>query len=435
VPATPPDQRSADAARRAVEAVWRIESGRLIAGLARVTRDIGLAEELGQDALVAALEEWPHTGIPPNPAGWLMTTAKNRAIDAHRRREMHRRKLEVLGRDVREGHDPISAEVNDALDDHIGDDLLRLIVTTAHPVLSIESRVALTLRCLGGLSTPEIARAFLIPEATAAQRIVRGKRTLAASGVAFELPGPEEMADRLASVLEVIYLIFNEGYSATTGEDWMRPALVQEALRLGRILAGLAHDEPEVHGLVALMEIQASRLRARIGVGGEPVLLPDQDRRLWDRLLIRRGLQALERAESLPAPIGPYTLQAAIAACHARAATVEDTDWSRIAALYEVLGHLWPSPVVELNRAVAVGRATGPAEGLAIVDALVRAGALPGYPQLPAVRGDLLAQLGRSQEARAEFERAAELTRNGQERTLFLARAASIGTGSILRPG
>jgi len=435
VPATPPDQRSADAARRAVEAVWRIESGRLIAGLARVTRDIGLAEELGQDALVAALEEWPHTGIPPNPAGWLMTTAKNRAIDAHRRREMHRRKLEVLGRDVREGHDPISAEVNDALDDHIGDDLLRLIVTAAHPVLSIESRVALTLRCLGGLSTPEIARAFLIPEATAAQRIVRGKRTLAASGVAFELPGPEEMADRLASVLEVIYLIFNEGYSATTGEDWMRPALVQEALRLGRILAGLAHDEPEVHGLVALMEIQASRLRARIGVGGEPVLLPDQDRRLWDRLLIRRGLQALERAESLPAPIGPYTLQAAIAACHARAATVQDTDWSRIAALYEVLGHLWPSRVVELNHAVAVGRATGPAEGLAIVDALVRAGALPGYPQLPAVRGDLLAQLGRSQEARAEFERAAELTRNGQERTLFLARAASIGTGSILRPG
>ena len=435
MPATPPDQRSADAARRAVEAVWRIESGRLIAGLARVTRDIGLAEELGQDALVAALEEWPHTGIPPNPAGWLMTTAKNRAIDAHRRREMHRRKLEVLGRDVREGHDPISAEVNDALDDHIGDDLLRLIVTAAHPVLSIESRVALTLRCLGGLSTPEIARAFLIPEATAAQRIVRGKRTLAASGVAFELPGPEEMADRLASVLEVIYLIFNEGYSATTGEDWMRPALVQEAVRLGRILAGLAHDEPEVHGLVALMEIQASRLRARIGVGGEPVLLPDQDRRLWDRLLIRRGLQALERAESLPAPIGPYTLQAAIAACHARAATVQDTDWSRIAALYEVLGHLWPSPVVELNRAVAVGRATGPAEGLAIVDALVRAGALPGYPQLPAVRGDLLAQLGRSQEARAEFERAAELTRNGQERTLFLARAASIGTGSILRPG
>ena len=435
MPATPPDQRSADAARRAVEAVWRIESGRLIAGLARVTRDIGLAEELGQDALVAALEEWPHTGIPPNPAGWLMTTAKNRAIDARRRREMHRRKLEVLGRDVREDHDPISAEVNDALDDHIGDDLLRLIVTAAHPVLSIESRVALTLRCLGGLSTPEIARAFLIPEATAAQRIVRGKRTLAASGVAFELPGPEEMADRLASVLEVIYLIFNEGYSATTGEDWMRPALVQEALRLGRILAGLAHDEPEVHGLVALMEIQASRLRARIGVGGEPVLLPDQDRRLWDRLLIRRGLQALERAESLPAPIGPYTLQAAIAACHARAATVQDTDWSRIAALYEVLGHLWPSPVVELNRAVAVGRATGPAEGLAIVDALVRAGALPGYPQLPAVRGDLLAQLGRSQEARAEFERAAELTRNGQERTLFLARAASIGTGSILRPG
>jgi RNA polymerase sigma factor (sigma-70 family) len=430
VPATPPDQRNADAARRAVEAVWRIESGRLIAGLARVTRDIGLAEELGQDALVAALEQWPHTGIPPNPAGWLMTTAKNRAIDAHRRREVHRRKLEVLGRDVREGHDPISAEVSDALDDHIGDDLLRLIVTAAHPVLSVESRVALTLRCLGGLSTQEIARAFLIPEATAAQRIVRGKRTLAASGVAFELPGPDEMADRLASVLEVIYLIFNEGYSATTGEDWMRPALVQEALRLGRILAGLAPDEPEVHGLVALMEIQASRLRARIGLGGEPVLLPDQDRRLWDRLLIRRGLQALERAESLPAPIGPYTLQAAIAACHARAATVQVTDWSRIAALYEVLGHLWSSPVVELNRAVAVGRASGPAEGLAIVDALAQAGALPGYPQLPAVRGDLLAQLGRSQEARAEFERAAELTRNGQERTLFLARAASIGTGS-----
>ena len=406
-------------------AVWRIESGRLIAGLARITGDVGVAEELAQDALVAALEQWPRTGAPPNPAGWLMTTAKNRGIDLHRRRAVHQQKVDALGREMADGHDPIADMVDEeVLDDHIGDDRLRLIFTAAHPALTTESRVALTLRCLAGLSTEEIARAFLVPESTAAQRIVRAKRTLAGSAVAFELPGPEDMADRLASVLQVVFLIFNEGCSATAGEDWMRPALADEALRLGRLLAVLVPDEPEVHGLLALMEIQASRTAARVGAGGEPVLLPDQDRRRWDRLLIRRGLESLRRAESLPAPIGPYTLQAAIAACHARAATVQDTDWARIAALYEVLGGLWSSPVVQLNRAVAVGKATGPADGLAIVDGLVAAGQLPNYPQLPAVRGDLLAQLGRAREARAEFERAAELTRNARERAVFLARAA-----------
>jgi len=408
-----------------VEAVWRIESGRLIAGLARITGDVGVAEELAQDALVAALEQWPRTGAPPNPAGWLMTTAKNRGIDLHRRRAVHQQKVDALGREMADGHDPIADMVDEeVLDDHIGDDLLRLIFTAAHPALTTESRVALTLRCLAGLSTEEIARAFLVPESTAAQRIVRAKRTLAGSAVAFELPGPEDMADRLASVLQVVFLIFNEGYSATAGKDWMRPALADEALRLGRLLAVLVPDEPEVHGLLALMEIQASRTAARVGADGEPVLLPDQDRRRWDRLLIRRGLESLRRAESLPAPIGPYTLQAAIVACHARAATVQDTDWARIAALYEVLGGLWSSPVVQLNRAVAVGKATGPADGLAIVDGLVAAGQLPNYPQLPAVRGDLLAQLGRAWEARAEFERAAELTRNARERAVFLARAA-----------
>ena len=408
-----------------MEAVWRIESGRLIAGLARITGDVGVAEELAQDALVAELEQWPRTGAPPNPAGWLMTTAKNRGIDLHRRRAVHQQKVDALGREMADRHDPIAAMVDEeVLDDHIGDDLLRLIFTAAHPALTTESRVALTLRCLAGLSTEEIARAFLVPESTAAQRIVRAKRTLAGSAVAFELPGPEDMADRLASVLQVVFLIFNEGYSATAGEDWMSPALADEALRLGRLLAVLVPDEPEVHGLLALMEIQASRTAARVGADGEPVLLPDQDRRRWDRLLIRRGLESLRRAESLPAPIGPYTLQAAIVACHARAATVQDTDWARIAALYEVLGGLWSSPVVQLNRAVAVGKATGPADGLAIVDGLVAAGQLPNYPQLPAVRGDLLAQLGRAWEARAEFERAAELTRNARERVVFLARAA-----------
>jgi RNA polymerase sigma factor (sigma-70 family) len=415
-----------EAARRAVEAVWRIESGRLIAGLARITRDLGLAEELAQDALVAALEQWPRTGTPPNPAGWLMTTAKHRAIDVHRRLRVHQRKLEVLGRDLTDEHDPISTDVDDALDDHIGDDLLRLVFTACHPALPMDARVALTLRCLGGLSTDEIARAFLIPEPTAAQRIVRAKRTLAAKGIAFELPGSHEMAERLASVLEVIYLVFNEGYSATAGDDWMRPGLCDEALRLGRVLAGLVPDEPEVHGLVALMEIQASRTAARTRPDGEPVLLADQDRRRWDRLLIRRGLEALVRAQALPAPIGPYTLQAAIAACHARASTAEDTDWTRIAELYQVLGHLWSSPVVELNRAVAVGMSAGPAEGLAIVDRVAASGELADYPHLAAVRGDLLARLGRTDQARASFEQAARLTRNTGERTVFLRRAESL---------
>ena len=413
-------------ARRAVEAVWRIESGRLIAGLARVTRDVGLAEELAQDALVVALEQWPVTGIPPNPAGWLMTTAKNRAIDAHRRRTLQQRKVEELGRNLEIS---VTTDVDDALDDHIGDDLLRLIFTAAHPVVPLDSRVALTLRCLGGLSTDEIARAFLIPDKTAAQRIVRAKRALTVNHVEFELPGPQEMAERLSSVLQVIYLVFNEGYSATSGDDWMRPALSDEALRLGRVLAQLVPDEPEVHGLLALMEIQASRSLARIGPDGEPVLLPDQDRRRWDRLLIRRGLESLDRATSLTAPIGPYTVQAAIAACHARAATVQDTDWQQIAALYEVLGQLWASPVVELNRAVAVGMADGPAAGLAIVDELIAAGQLTGYPQLASVRGDLLAKLGDTGGAKAEFERAASLTRNQQEQELFLARASSLATG------
>jgi RNA polymerase sigma factor (sigma-70 family) len=414
--------RSDEAARRAVEAVWRIESGRLIAGLARVTGDVGLAEELAQDALVTALEQWPRTGTPPNPAGWLMTTAKNRAIDAHRRRAVHDRKVAELAPPV--AHDPFADEVDDALDDVIGDDVLRLVFTACHPALTLESRVALTLRCLGGLSTDEIARAFLVPEATAAQRIVRAKRTLAS--VSFSLPAPAELAERLAAVLEVVFLVFNEGYAATAGDDWMRPALCEEALRLGRMLAVLVPDEPEVHGLVALMEIQASRTAARLGPSGAPVLLPDQDRRLWDRLLIRRGLAALTRAEELPGPIGPYTLQAGIAACHARAARVEDTDWARIAALYGVLREVWASPVVELNRAVAVGFAEGPAAGLSIVDSLVAAGVLTSYPQLPAVRGDLLASLGRSAEAKAEFERAASLTRNEGERSVFRKRAAAL---------
>ena len=411
------------AVRRKVEAVWRIESGKLIAGLARVTHDLGLAEELAQDALVTALEQWPRTGVPANPAGWLMTTAKNRAIDTFRRDTVYRRKLDAVGRAQDTSQDPFASEVGDAMDDHIGDDLLRLIFTAAHPALSTDARVALTLRCLGGLSTDEIGRAFLIPESTAAQRIVRAKRTLAAKRVAFELPAPAELADRLASVLQVIFLIFNEGYSASSGDDWTRPGLVHEAMRLGRVLAGLAPEEPEVHGLQALMEIQASRLPARTGSDGEPILLSDQDRRRWDRLLIRRGLAALERAESLPAPIGPYTLQAAIAACHARAGSVEETDWARIATLYEVLGHLWASPVVELNRAVAVGMSAGPEQGLTIVDGLEVAGQLAEYPQLFAVRGDLLARLGRRQEARAAFGKAAEMSRNSSERSIFLRRS------------
>ncbi len=367
---------------RAVEAVWRIEAGQLIAALARVTGDVGAAEEMAQEALVAALEQWPRTGVPPNPGGWLMTTAKNRAIDEHRRRERFHTKVAALGLEVEAHQEARVAEVDDAMDDTIDDDLLRLIFTACHPALPMESRVALTLRCLGGLTTEETARAFLIPSATAAQRIVRAKRTLSDRDVRFELPTPPQMAERLASVLEVVYLIFNEGYSAAAGQDWMRPALCHEALRLGRILASRVPAEPEVHGLLALMELQASRLPARTGSSGDMVLLADQDRSRWDRLLIRRGLAALRRAEALPRSIGPYTVQAGIAACHARAGAVDDTDWGRIAALYEVLRGLWPSPVVELNRAVAVGMSTGPAEGLAIVDQLAGSGALSGVPAL-----------------------------------------------------
>ncbi len=407
------------ATHRAVEAVWRIESGRIIARLARMVGDVGRAEELAQDALVIALEQWPRSGVPDEPGPWLMATAKHRAIDLVRRRQRYERKLEEIGRDLSAVEEPDLAAT---LDDYVGDDLLRLIFTACHPVLSTGARVPLTLRLLGGLTTHEIARAYLVPEPTIAQRIVRAKRTLTQKRVPFELPPPGELADRLGSVLEVVYLIFNEGYSATAGDDWTRPALCEEALRLGRILAGLTPDEPEVHGLVALMEIQASRIRARTGPDGAPVLLADQDRRLWDRLLIRRGLAALDRAEALGG--GPYTVQAAIAACHARATSVEDTDWTRIAALYQVLAYLSPSPVVELNRAVAVGMAWGPADGLAVLDAAAATGALDAYPLLPAVRGDLLAKLGRPGEACAEFERAAAMTRNARERDIFLRRAA-----------
>jgi RNA polymerase sigma factor (sigma-70 family) len=414
--------------RRAVEAVWRIESARVIAGLARIVHDVGLAEELAQDAFVLALEQWPASGVPDNPGAWLMATAKHRAIDLLRRQTRYQRKLQELGRDLEV--QAAGPDLDAALDDPIGDDLLRLVFIACHPVLSTEARVALTLRLLGGLTAGEIARAFLVPEPTVAQRIVRAKRTLASRGVPFELPPPAELAERLASVLEVIYLIFNEGYSATAGGDWMRPALCEEALRLGRILAGLMPREPEVHGLLALTEIQASRIRARTGPSGAAVLLPDQDRRLWDRLLIRRGLEALDRAEALGGAFGPYSLQAAIAACHARARVLEDTDWARIAALYQVLAHVSPSPVVELNRAVAVGMAAGPAKGLEVVDAVASERALEGYPQLPAVRGDLLAKLGRLDEARRAFQRAATLTRNERERALFLDRAAACQRGS-----
>ncbi|MEU6739481.1 RNA polymerase sigma factor [Streptosporangium sandarakinum] len=415
--------------RRVVEAVWRIESARVVAGLARMVGDVGLAEELAQDALVAALEQWPESGVPENPGAWLTLTAKHRAIDLLRRRTRYERKLQEVGRDLEVRQEAAEAELDDALDDHIGDDVLRLLFTACHPVLPVEGRLALTLRLLGGLTTQEIARAFLVPEPTVGQRISRAKRTLAEKRVPIELPPPAELPGRLSSVLEVVYLIFNEGYSATAGDDWARPSLCEEALRLGRVLAGLMPGEAEVHGLVALMEIQASRIRARTGPDGEPVLLGDQDRSLWDRLLIRRGLEALGRAEAL-GTLGPYGLQAAIAACHARARSTEDTDWERMAALYRVLAHVAPSPVVELNRAVAVGMAYGPAHGLEIVDGLGAERALRGYPQLPAVRGDLLARLGRAAEARAEFERAAELTRNERERALFLTRAASAADGA-----
>jgi len=410
--------------QRAIDAVWRIESARIIAGLARMVRDVGLAEELAQDALVAALEVWPKSGIPQNPGAWLMATAKNRALDRFRRNKLLARKHEELGREIeieQETAEPFEA----ALDDDVGDDMLRLIFTACHPVLATEARVALTLRLLGGLSTGEIARAFLVPEPTVAQRIVRAKRTLAEARVPFEVPRGDELAARLSSVLEVIYLVFNEGYSATAGDDWMRPALCEDALRLGRILAGLAPREPEVLGLVALMEIQASRAGARVGPKGEPILLLDQNRARWDQLLIRRGLAALERAEALGGALGPYALQAAIAACHARARTPEETDWERIAALYDALAQLAPSPVVELNRAVAVAMAFGPAAGLELVDALTAEPTLKSYHLLPSVRGDLLARLGRYDEARTEFERAAALTRNTRERELLLGRAAA----------
>ena len=415
-------------AHRAIDAVWRIESARLIAGLARLVRDVGLAEDLAQDALLAALEQWPQSGIPDNPGAWLMATAKHRAIDALRRGKMLERKHAELGAAL-EAEERVVPDFAAAIDDDIGDDLLRLMFTACHPVLATEARVALTLRLLGGLTTEEIARAFLVPVATVQQRIVRAKRTLAEARVPFEVPRGSARAARLASVLEVVYLVFNEGYSATAGEDWVRPALCEDALRLGRILAELMGSEPEVHGLVALMEIQASRLRARMGSGGEPVLLLEQDRTRWDRLLIGRGLAALARAETHGA-LGPYALQAAIAACHARARTAEDTDWTRITALYDALGQLTPSPIVELNRAVAHAMAFGPAAGLEIVDLLTEEPALRSYHLLPSVRGDFLAKLGRFDEARREFERAASLTRNGRERALLRERASACARGS-----
>jgi len=414
----------------AIDAVWRIESARLIAGLARIVRDLGLAEDLAQDALVAALEQWPEAGVPDNPGAWLMAVAKRRAIDQLRRRTLLLRKREELGRELEAQREMAEADFDAAIDDDVGDDLLRLVFTACHPVLSAEARVALTLRLLGGLTTEEIARAFLVPESTVAQRIVRAKRTLAEARVPFEVPRGEELAARLSSVLEVIYLIFNEGYSATAGDDWMRPALCEDALRLGRILAELVPKEPEVHGLVALMEIQASRSGARIGPSGEPILLLDQDRSRWDQLLIHRGLAALQRAEELRGALGPYALQAAIAACHARARTPEETDWPRIAALYDALAHGARSPVVELNRAVAVAMAFGPAAGLELVDALTSEPSLKSYHLLPSVRGDFLFKLGRFAEAQAEFERAAALTRNAREHELLLGRARACAHGS-----
>jgi RNA polymerase sigma factor (sigma-70 family) len=409
--------------QRAIDAVWRIESARLIASLARVVGDVGLAEDLAQDALVAALERWPESGVPRNPGAWLMTAAKHRAFDLLRRYKMLERKHAELGSEL-EAQEQALPDYDAALDDDIGDDLLRLIFTACHPILSMEARVALTLRLLGGLKTEEIARAFLVPEATIAQRIVRAKRTLAEARVPFEVPRATELNARLSSVLGVIYLIFNEGYSATAGEDWVRPALCEDALRLGRILAELVPAEPEVHGLVALMEIQASRLRARVGPTGEPVLLLDQDRSRWDQLLIRRGLAALARAEQGGGALGPYALQASIAACHAQARTPDATNWVRIVALYDALVQLMPTPIVELNRAVAISMAFGPAAGLELVDALTSEPSLKAYHLLPAVRGDLLAKLGRCDEARGELERAASLTQNTRERNLLLARAA-----------
>jgi RNA polymerase sigma factor (sigma-70 family) len=415
---------------RTIDAVWRIESAKLIAGLARMVRDVGLAEELAQDALVAALEQWPTGGVPDNPGAWLMTTAKHRAIDRLRRHKLQERKYEEIGRDLELDQEPAYSEVELAADDHIGDDMLRLVFTACHPVLSMEARVALTLRLLGGLTTDEIARAFLVPEPTVAQRIVRAKRTLAEAKVPFEVPRGDELTERLTAVLGVIYLIFNEGYSATAGDDWMRPALCDEALRLGRVLAELMPREPEAHGLAALMEIQASRAKARTGPTGEPILLLDQNRAQWDRLLIRRGLASLERAERLSEQRGIYTSQAAIAACHARARTPEATDWRRIATLYAELAQIAPSPVVELNRAVAVSMAAGPAAALVIVEGLVNEPSLKSYHLLPSVRGDLLRKLGRTEEAKREFERAASLTRNAREKELLLERARACDEAS-----
>jgi RNA polymerase sigma-70 factor (ECF subfamily) len=421
---------SATDTHRAIDAVWRIESAKLIAGLARIVHDVGLAEDLAQDALVAALEKWPETGVPDNPGAWLMATAKHRAIDQLRRQKLLERKHEQFGHELEARQDSALPDLDAAIDDDIGDDLLRLVFTACHPVLTTEARVALTLRLLGGLTTDEIARAFLVPESTIAQRIVRAKRTLADAHVPFEVPRGLGLAERLSSVLGVIYLIFNEGYSATAGDDWLRPALCDEALRLGRVLAELAPAEPEVHGLVALMEIQASRARARVASSGEPVLLLDQDRSRWDHMLIHRGFDALARADELGGADGPYAMQAAIAACHARARTADDTDWQLIAALYERLARHTPSPVIELNRAVAVAMAFGPAEGLAIADKLVSEPSLRNYHLLPSVRGDFLLKLGRIDEARSEFERAASLTRNERERELLLSRAAACADGS-----
>jgi RNA polymerase sigma factor (sigma-70 family) len=415
---------------RAIDAVWRIESARIIAGLTRIVRDVGLAEELAQDALVAALEQWPESGIPDNPGAWLMATAKHRAIDLWRRNKLLERKHQEFGRELEAQQEMAVPDFDAAIDDNIGDDLLRLVFISCHPVLASESRVALTLRLLGGLTTDEIARAFLVSEPTVAQRIVRAKRTLSEAHVPFEIPRKAELASRLSSVLEVIYLVFNEGYSATSGDDWMRPALCEDALRLGRILAELAPQEPEVHGLVALMEIQASRSHARKGPSGEPILLLDQNRAHWDQLLIRRGLAALDRAERLGGSLGPYALQAAIAACHARARTGEETDWVRIVELYGELANVAPSPIVELNRAVAVAMAYGPAAGLELVDALTSEASLKSYHLLPSVRGDFLKKLGRFDEARSEFQRAAELTRNARERELLLDRARACAASS-----
>jgi RNA polymerase sigma factor (sigma-70 family) len=414
-------------ATRAIEAVWRIESARLIAGLARMTGDLGLAEDMAQDALVAALETWPRAGVPDNPGAWLMATAKNRAIDRLRREQTYERKREALAHDTGALFAMERSDFVAAADDEIGDDLLALIFTCCHPLLSREARVALTLRLLGGLTTPEIAAAFLASESTVAQRLVRAKRTLRDAKVPFEVPRGAELDERLPSVLEVIYLVFNEGYAASAGEDWVRTDLCEEALRLGRILAELEPGEPEVHGLVALMEIQASRSAARRGPGGEPVLLLDQDRGRWDPLLIVRGRRALERAEALPGPLGPYGLQAAIAACHARALRPEDTDWIRIAALYDALSQIAPSPIVDLNRAVALGMAFGPESGLELLDRIADNSALKDNHLLPSVRGDLLEKLGRDAEASAEFKRAAQLATNEREKELLLRRAEGEG--------